>query len=116
MAQSVEPQIADLANGWLKQYKLKYFIEQDAPNEEIKNALHEYESKQGGSGGNRPDCNLLLEDTQGEWWPVLIEYKGYKDKLVKCDNEGQVANRNTKGQPDYKNISQYLIVKINFYL
>ena len=28
MAQSVEPQIADLANGWLKQYKLKYYIEQ----------------------------------------------------------------------------------------
>jgi|GEM_PF-4064273 len=27
MAQSVEPQIADLANGWLKHYKLKYFIE-----------------------------------------------------------------------------------------
>ena len=27
MAQSIEPQIADLANGWLKQYKLKYFIE-----------------------------------------------------------------------------------------
>ena len=38
MAQSIEPQIADLANSWLKQYKLKYFIEQDAPNEEIKNA------------------------------------------------------------------------------
>ena len=49
MTQSVEPQIADLVNGWLKQYKLKYYIEQDAPNEEIKNALHEYESKQVGS-------------------------------------------------------------------
>ena len=43
MAQSVEPQIADIANGWLKQYKLKYFIEQDAPNAEIKNALQEYD-------------------------------------------------------------------------
>lgn len=107
--QSVEPQIADLANGWLKQYKLKYFIEQDAPNAEIKNALLEYESKQGGTGGNRPDCNLLLQDSQGEWWPVLIEYKGYKDKLVKLDKEGQVANRNTKGNPEYKNISQYAV-------
>ena len=109
MAQSVEPQIADLAHGWLKQYKLTYYIEQDAPNAEIKNALQEYESKQGGSGGNRPDCNLLLEDNLGERWPVLIEYKGYKDKLVKLDPEGQVANRNTKGQPDYKNISQYAV-------
>lgn len=109
MAQSVEPQIADLAHGWLKQYKLTYYIEQDAPNAEIKNALLEYESKQGGSGGNRPDCNLLLKDSRGNWWPVLIEFKGYKDKLVKRDAEGQVANRNAKGQPDYKNISQYAV-------
>ena len=109
MAQSVEPQIADLVNGWLKHYKLKYFIEQDAPNSEIKNALNEYESKQGGSGGNRPDCNLLLQDSRGEWWPILIECKGYKDKLVKLDADGQVANRNTKGQPEYKNISQFAV-------
>lgn len=109
MAQSVEPQIADLANGWLKQYKLKYYIEQDAPNPEIKNALQEYESKQGGTGGNRPDCNLLLQDSRGEWWPILVEYKGYKDKLVKLDPDNHVANRNAKGQPEYKNISQYAV-------
>ncbi len=107
--QSVEPLIADLANGWLKQYKLKYFVEQYAPNDEIKNALYEYESKQGGSGGNRPDCNLLLQDRQGNWWPVLIEYKGYKDRLIKLDKEGQVANRNAKGKPEFKNISQYAV-------
>lgn len=109
MAQSVEPQIADMANGWLKRYKRKYYIEQDAPNTEIKNALLEYESKQGGSGGNRPDCNLLLQDSKGEWWPILIEYKGHKDKLVKLDTEEHVANRNAKGQPDYKSISQYAV-------
>ena len=107
--QSVEPQIADLAHGWLKQYKLEYHIEQDAPNDEIKNALLEYESKQGGSGGNRPDCNLLLKDNKGNWWPVLIEYKGYKDRLVKLDSEGHVATRNAKGQPEFKNISQYAV-------
>lgn len=109
MTQSVEPQIADLANGWLKQYNLKYYIEQDAPNEEIKNALHEYDSKQGGSGGNRPDCNLLLTDNRGVNWPILIEYKGYKDKLVKLDSDGQVANKNSKGLPDYKTISKYAV-------
>ena len=109
MTQSVEPKIADLANGWLKQYNLKYYIEQDAPNEEIKNALHEYDSKQGGSGGNRPDCNLLLTDNRGINWPILIEYKGYKDKLVKFDSEGQVANKNSKGLPDYKNISKFAV-------
>lgn len=110
MAQtSVEPQIADLANGWLKEYNLKYYIEQDAPNNEIKNALQEYESKQGGTGGNRPDCNLLLKDSHGDYWPILIEYKGYKDKLIKLDDEDQVANRNAKGLANYKNISQYAV-------
>lgn len=109
MAQSVEPQIADLAHGWLKQYELKYYIEQDAPNSEIKNALLEYESKQGGTGGNRPDCNLLLQDSHGVYWPILIEYKGHKDKLVKLDADGQIANRNKKGQPEYKNISQFAV-------
>ena len=109
MAQSIEPQIADLAHGWLKQYGLKYYIEQDAPNSEIKNALLEYESKQGGTGGNRPDCNLLLQDSRGVYWPILIEYKGQKGKLVKLDADGQIANRNTKGQPEYKNISQFAV-------
>ncbi len=107
--QSVEPQIADLAHGWLKQYKLKYYIEQDAPSESIKNALLEYESKQGGDGGNRPDCNLLLPDSRGTYWPILIEYKGYKDKLEKPDTVNQISNRNAKGLPDYKAISQYAV-------
>ena len=29
MAQSIEPNIADLANGWLKSYKLDYKLEQE---------------------------------------------------------------------------------------
>lgn len=36
------------------------------------------------------------------YYPVLIEYKGYKDKLVKLDDNGQVENRNTKNEPIYK--------------
>lgn len=106
---SVEPQIADLANGWLKQYKLDYRLEQQPLNPSIDNALNEYASKQGGTGGNRPDCKLLLLDEYSNRWPVLIEYKGYKDKLVKLDEDGHVANRNAKGQPDYKTINSYAV-------
>ena len=109
MAQSVEPLIADIANGWLKQYKLDYRLEQQSLNSDIDNALNEYYSKQGGVGGNRPDCKLLLQDKYGNKWPVLIEYKGYKDKLVKLDADGHVANRNTKGLPDFKNINAYAV-------
>lgn len=107
--QSVEPQIADLANGWLKQYKLDYRLEQQSLNSDIDNALNEYYSKQGGVGGNRPDCKLLLPDKYGNKWPILIEYKGYKDKLVKLDADGQVANRNAKGLPDFKNINAFAV-------
>ena len=37
--QSVEPNIADLANGWMKSYKLDYKLEQESLNAEIDQAL-----------------------------------------------------------------------------
>lgn len=42
-------------------------------------------------------------------YPILIEYKGYKDKLVKLDSEGKVANKTAKNQPDFKNINSYAV-------
>ena len=70
--QSVEPNIADLANGWLKSYKLDYKLEQESLNEEIDKALEDYFSKNGGAGGNRPDAKLLLQDKLLNWYPILI--------------------------------------------
>ena len=107
--QSVEPNIADLVNGWLKSYKVDYKLEQESLNTEIDQALNDYFSKNGGKGGNRPDAKLLLQANDGKYYPILIEYKGYKDKLVKLDAEGNVANRNAKNQPDYTNINSYAV-------
>ena len=107
--QSVEPQIADLANGWMKSYHLDYKLEQESLNTEIDQALNEYASKSGGVGGNRPDAKLLLQDRNLAKYPVLIEYKGYKDKLVKLDAEGKVANKTAKNEPDYKVIRSYAV-------
>ena len=108
--QSVEPNIADLANGWMKLYKLDYKLEQESiGNSEIDKALEEYFSKNGGVGGNRPDAKLLLQDKNCDYYPILIEYKGYKDKLVKLDEEGHVANKNSKNEPDFKNINSYAV-------
>lgn len=107
--QSVEPNIADLANGWLKSYKLPYKLEQESLNTEIDQALNDYASKSGGEGGNRPDAKLLLRDKNLKDYPILIEYKGYKDKLVKLDADGKVANKNAKNQPDYKTINSYAV-------
>ena len=107
--QSVEPNIADLVNGWLKSYKLDYKLEQETLNTEIDQALNDYYSKSGGKGGNRPDAKLLLRSKDGKYYPVLIEYKGYKDKLIKLDAEGNVANKTANGQPDYTNIKAYAV-------
>lgn len=107
--QSVEPNIADLANGWLKSYGLDYKLEQEPLNTEIDQALNDYYSKNGGTGGNRPDAKLLLRDKNMTDYPVLIEYKGYKDKLVKLDADGKVANKTAKNQPDFKTINSYAV-------
>lgn len=107
--QSVEPNIADLANSWLKSYKLDYKLEQESLNTEIDQALNDYYSKNGGVGGNRPDAKLLLQDKKLVNYPILIEYKGYKDKLVKLDSKGKVANKTAKNQPDFKNINSYAV-------
>ena len=107
--QSIEPIIADIANGWLKEYKLDYKLEQESLNNEIDIALNEYYSKSGGNGGNRPDAKLLLQDKKMNYYPILIEYKGYKDKLVKLDANGQVENRTTKNEPLIKNINSYAV-------
>lgn len=107
--QSVEPNIADLVNGWLKTYKLDYKLEQESLNAEIDKALTEYFTKNGGSGANRPDAKLLLQDKRLNYYPILIEYKGYKDKLVKLNTMGQVDNKKAKNEPNFKNINGYAV-------
>jgi len=109
MVKSIEPNIADLANGWLKSYGLDYKLEQEELNSEIDKALYEYFSKNGGKGGNRPDAKLLLEDKNKNRYPILIEYKGVKNRLVKLDSKGQVANKTAKSEPNYKNIKEYAV-------
>ncbi|MBR3582400.1 MAG: SAM-dependent DNA methyltransferase [Kiritimatiellae bacterium] len=107
--QSVEPNIADLVNGWLKSYHLDYKLEQESLNPQIDKALDEYFSKSGGSGGNRPDAKLLLRDANLQYWPILIEYKGYKERLAKFAPDGRLANRTVKNEPDFKTINSYAV-------
>lgn len=107
--QSVEPNIADLANGWLRAYGLNYKLEQESLNAAIDTALNDYFSKNGGTGGNRPDAKLLLRDSNLCDYPILIEYKGYKDKLIKLDSNGQVDNKTAKNEPNFKNINSYAV-------
>lgn len=109
MAQSIEPNIADLANGWLKSYKLDYKLEQESVNSEIDKALADYFTKNGGTGANRPDAKLLLQDKNLNYFPILIEYKGYKGKLEKLNADGQIENQTAKNQPHFKNINSFAV-------
>jgi hypothetical protein len=109
MAQSIEPNIAELGNGWLKSHKLDYKLEQESLNSEIDKALFDYFTKNGGSGANRPDAKLLLKDKKLNFYPILIEYKGYKDRLAKLDHDGKVENRTTKNEPSFKNINSFAV-------
>ena len=107
--QSIEPKIADLANGWLRSYGLDYKLEQESLNTEIDKSLKEYFSKNGGVGANRPDAKLLLKDQYENKYPILIEYKWYKDKLVKLDVDWKIDNKNAKNQPNFININSYAV-------
>jgi len=106
---SIEPNIADLANGWLKKYKLDYKLEQESLNEEIDKALSDYFTKNGGNGANRPDAKLLLQDKNLDFYPILIEYKGFEDKLVKLDANGQVENKKSNNEAHIKNINTFAV-------
>ena len=44
-----KPNIADLANSWMKSYNLPYKLEQESLNDEIDKALNDYYSKNGGT-------------------------------------------------------------------
>ena len=115
MAQSIEPNITELANGWLKSYGLDYKLEQESFNSDLTNehqidkALKEYESKGGGRGGNRPDAKLLRSDKNSNYFPILIEYKGLKGKLEKLNSDKQVENKTAKSEPNYKNIKEFAV-------
>lgn len=109
MTQSIEPNIADLANGWLKMHELDYKLEQESLNDVIDEALANYHTKAGKFGGNRPDAKILKEDKNLKSYPILIEYKGYKNSLVKLDTNDQVENRTAKNEPHFKNINSYAV-------
>lgn len=107
--QSIEPEITEIGNGWLKSYNLDYKLKQASLNSEIDNALQDYFSKSGGEGGNYPDAKLLLRDSNMDAYPILIEYKGYKNRLEKLDSAGHVENKTSKNQPNFKNINSYAV-------
>lgn len=51
----------------------------------------------------------MLQDKNLVSYPILIEYKGYKDKLIQLDSNGKIANKTPKNEPDFKTINSYAV-------
>jgi type I restriction-modification system DNA methylase subunit len=104
---SIEEQIEDIAKNQLG--KSKYFTKTENINPEIDKALKEAPSKKGGKGGNYPDIRLLLETKAKKIYPILIEVKGTKGKLIKLNTQGEIDNVKAHGEPNYLNIDRYAV-------
>lgn len=105
---SIEEIIEDKAKKQLNDLQIHYFTKTQPINTEIDLALSKYPSKSGGEGKNYPDIKLFLTTNELRKIPVMIEVKGAKGKLAKLKN-GEIENVNNKGEPFFKNISDYAL-------
>jgi len=106
---SVEEKVEDCGKQSLKSYKLKYFSKTESVNSEIDNAMKQAPSKSGGGGGNYPDIRLLLTATTTKAYPIMIEVKGTRGKLIKLNANGEIDNTTKSGEPNYKNINEFAV-------
>ena len=109
MPRSVEEQVEDIAKKQLDACKVKYYAKTESINSEIDEALKKSESKSGGKGGNYPDIRVMLTMPNNETIPVMIEVKGTRGKLIKTNEDGEIANRNQKGEPNFANIKGFAV-------
>ena len=87
---SIEEQVEDYFKSRLKNLGIRYYTKTDHVNEPISRALNDADSKSGGSGINRPDIKLLLQNKHRRDIPVMIEAKGAKGKLAKFNSDGEI--------------------------
>lgn len=105
--QSIEPNVAQWANEQIGKSGWKYDLEQGIIDEQVAKALKNALSKQGGSGGCRVDCQLII--TNGaKTIPVMMEYKGTKGDLVAL-TDNLVMIKTDKNEYDFKKIAKYAV-------
>ncbi len=109
MARSIEEQIEDIAKEQLNAIKVKYYAKTESINSEIDEALKKSISKSGGKGGNYPDIRVMLTMPNNKAIPVMIEVKGTKGKLIKTNENGEIANLTEKGEVSFSNIKSFAV-------
>lgn len=101
MVKSIEPDVALWANSQLVNSNQKYAIQQGVIDINIEKALKNMMTKRGGDGIARPDAQLILNNGLSKI-PVLIEYKGTKNKLEYLSKYNNVILKNEDGTYDFK--------------
>lgn len=85
---SVEEKIEDILKSIFDKNGIKRYAKtENTGNASIDDALKKANSKSGGSGNNIPDIKLVLT-YKGRCIPVMIEVKGYANRLEKRDADG----------------------------
>ena len=111
MAKKSKHSIEEKVEDWCKHQlsATRYYTKTEEINHEIDNALRKAPSKKGGDGRNFPDIQCFIKTPQMEHIPVMIEVKGRKGDLIKCDEHGEILNTNAKGEPLYNNIAGFAV-------
>ena len=87
---SIEEKVEEDYKALLDDLNIRHFGKTEEINSSITKALHEADSKSGGSGTNYPDIQLLLHNSSRRDIPVMIEAKGTKNKLEKLTPDGDI--------------------------
>ncbi len=106
---SIEEQVEDMAKSQLARANVRVYTKTDSINNEIQSALDKAPSKTGGSGTNYPDIKALITTSKMRHIPVMIEVKGSKGDFIKMDENGDIANSDSSGKPNYANIKKYAV-------
>lgn len=89
---SIEERVEDLYKRKLDDLGVRRWGKAEAINPEIKMALDAAASKSGGTGGNFPDIQTLLDDGHGRRIPVMMEAKGSKNRLEKLGKDSGILD------------------------
>lgn len=109
MAKSIEPYVKEWFVKTMSENNTEYKTEQDSYNQDIEAALKKAPSKNGGTGSNRPDFQMLVIGKDMTQYPVMVEAKGAEKKLQKLDDYGRPVNIKADGTPNFTNIAGYAV-------